>query len=118
MNFDACPTKGTKRGSQYISREAAIEAITTAEQINNGGNKYNRYPPSHDEVLKRINSLPAADVQEVKKGKWEERKEGWGEYWICTSCGGTLDTLDGEPPEAQDWKYCPYCGADMREEQT
>ena len=70
----------------------------------------------HD-MLEEVEDYPAADVREVKRGKWEERKEGWGEYWICTSCGETLDTLDGEPPEAQDWKYCPYCGADMRQDE-
>lgn len=59
--------------SDYISREDVGKALTTAEPVNNGNIKYKRYPPSHDEVLKRISAIPAADVVEVvrcKNCKW------------------------------------------------
>lgn len=48
---------------------------------------------------------------ERKKGKWIDMSDGgriktlWAEKYKCDKCGmyGT-----------RAWKYCPYCGADMR----
>ena len=51
-----------------------------------------------------LQSLPAADVQEVRRGEWKYE----GEYKACSHCGtfvewNTLGTAY--------WNYCPCCGA-------
>lgn len=59
-----------------------------------------------------INTFPASDVVERKKGKWRERytnttdNEAIG-FYSCSECG----FRDG-------WNtnFCPNCGADMRGE--
>ena len=38
-----------------------------------------------------------------------------GEVWICRNCGEPCkEHFMGKPR----WNYCPWCGADMRAEQT
>lgn len=45
-----------------------------------------------------INEMPAADVQEVRHGKWAGT--------VCTNCGeSTSDYYDCD--------YCPHCGSKM-----
>ena len=97
----------------YISREAAIEMLTTPEPVNNGGIRFNRYPPSHDEVLRRLNVIHAANVREVKQGHWiaaDEQPYFRKHYhtMVCSECG---KRREGK------WNFCPKCGADMRDEQ-
>ena len=55
----------------------------------------------------RLMSLP--DVVERKKGKWISRKNELKnkDWWTCSECQGRFD---------YEWKFCPNCGADMREE--
>lgn len=60
----------------------------------------------------RIFNIPAADVRPVVRGRWEPISDGG--YWRCTSCA--------EPTEAfgakRLYRFCPFCGADMREAET
>lgn len=65
----------------------------------------------HDE----IDDIPTADVRENVKGEWirrDSRYVGWISF-DCSVCGETLE-LDRET--SNDFKYCPFCGADMRRE--
>ena len=91
--------------TDYISREAAIYALHDSDNITIKG-------------IQILRNLPAADVREVKKGRWVEcayattydicglnKKVGWG----CSECGWTWDART---------HFCPNCGADMREKQT
>lgn len=59
-----------------------------------------------------IDTLPLADVEEVRHGKWECRiveKNGVAEMKsVCSECGKTNKRY--EPP------YCPHCGAKMDKE--
>ena len=50
--------------------------------------------------------VPAADVQEVKHGKWDEIRDGYGkiEGWIHRRCGCMSMRKD---------EYCSKCGALM-----
>lgn len=53
-------------------------------------------------------NAPAADVQEVKHGKWE-----WcGDHHVCSECGefALSDEYTGEEVLSD---YCPNCGAKM-----
>ena len=51
---------------------------------------------------------PAADVQEVKHGQWEEERLVSGEIkYTCSKCGQVFQG------ESLDFNYCPNCGAKM-----
>lgn len=53
------------------------------------------------QVITDVKNVPAADVRENVKGKWEPR----GGYYYCSQCGARYE-----------WggNFCPNCGADMR----
>ena len=57
-------------------------------------------------LIRMIRKQPTADVQEVKHGKWDEIRDGYGriEGWIHKGCGRMSMGKD---------KYCPKCGAKM-----
>lgn len=57
-------------------------------------------------VKKAEDETPTADVQEVKHGKWDEIRDGYGklEGWIHRGCGRMSMGKDN---------YCPKCGARM-----
>lgn len=82
--------------ADYIEREAALEA----------GKKSHLY----FDLKPIINSIPAADVRPVARGKWTLNKDGSG---TCSECGFVqyrcwdLDNWDN---------FCHHCGADMRRE--
>ena len=55
---------------------------------------------------KAIDALPAADVAEVRHGRWIPSDMGGGEPWTL---------IDGNPAE-NNMRYCPNCGARMDKE--
>lgn len=60
-----------------------------------------------------IDNVPTADVRENVRGEWirrDSRYVGWISF-DCSVCGETLE-LDMET--SNDFKYCPFCGAEMR----
>ena len=54
-----------------------------------------------------VNSIPAADVAEVKHGKWIAEYERQGNYSHCSLCDCRCA---GYTPN---YKFCPNCGAKM-----
>ena len=57
-----------------------------------------------------IKDAPAADVVEVRHGKWTLIGYGNGRplHWKCSACGyETFDAVNG------DTNFCPNCGAKM-----
>ena len=77
-------------------------------------------------AARAIESIPAADVRPVVRGKWIKARGSWctpggDPVWECSECGkgrhvygiehGSYgaDVADGQ------WVACPNCGADMRE---
>lgn len=56
------------------------------------------------------------DVEFVKRKRgrwlWELADNGWADH-ICSECGWTLNT---DIHVGIGYKFCPYCGADMRGE--
>ena len=60
-----------------------------------------------------VDFAPAADVAEVKHGEWKRVECGT----ICTQCRRVYDNDFEFSHEKvkQYFKYCPECGADMRE---
>lgn len=57
-----------------------------------------------DVAYDMIDSIPAADVEEVKHGHWIEQSAPRWKTWYCSEC----KTL-GSPH----WKRCPVCEAKM-----
>ena len=74
----------------YISREAALSAQNKSMNL--------------AECRKRLERLPAADVVDVRHGRWE-RTEG-NPYPSCSECGC-------ESLSRADRPYCQFCGAKM-----
>ena len=97
---------------EYISRKS-IERVLSDALIDR------RFATGYDYAILTdiISDLPAADVQPVKHGHWEEISEygGWGDtYYRCSVCGEEWHLEDGTP-QLNNMNFCPYCGADMRE---
>lgn len=60
-------------------------------------------PFDKQEAIDGIESVPAADVEEVKHGRWIED----GDVQICSECGEEHEWADYRAP------YCDICGAKM-----
>lgn len=61
--------------------------------------------------VRRLLSIPAADVAPVRHGRWiHERTEGGFHIWRCNRCGRGMN----DNPEGTDL-YCYHCGAKMDE---
>lgn len=57
-----------------------------------------------------LQSIPIADVEPVKHGRWQNRISPWsqGGYMMdCSNCHESVSSLSGN------LKYCPNCGAKM-----
>lgn len=59
-------------------------------------------------IKQDVDAMPAADVKEVRHGKWAHLG---GEEWCC-SCCGFVKLTEGSW-EKPSWKYCEGCGARM-----
>ena len=89
--------------SDLISRQAAIDAIRKSASKFSGFMEMEMY--TDDDAIKAVNTVPSAYP---KKGKWIPRIGLKHPDWFtCSECTGQFDYK---------WKYCPNCGADMREE--
>ena len=117
--------------TDYISREAAIEAIEETDWYHQGESKnmvqgansleHQAWYKEQD-VFAALKSIPAADVRENKRGKWIWHEtplhDGTIAFAIqCSVCKEIFTETDVcEKP--MEYNFCPNCGADMREEQT
>ena len=102
----------------YISREAAIEAIENTDwyHINHSGElvhgaNSNDDTPLYkaDDVYKAIDAVPAADVVERKTGTWEQDNPFTKPR--CSECGEPCFGLHGFDYTLT--PYCPNCGSRM-----
>lgn len=60
---------------------------------------------TYERVMQIVNSMPTADVQEVRHGKWEQEND----IFTCSECGYQFE-CEGY---TQFFNYCPNCGAKM-----
>lgn len=100
--------KGWLRMAEYIERAAVEKMLEEAQLISDG--EYCGY--CTEDVS--LNSIPAADVEEVKHGKWDlVRRLADGGEFKCSVCGrikrfDSFDRKENNP-------YC-NCGAKMDKE--
>ena len=81
--------------AEYIEHSAAIEAAKHAWAKGLEPSQY-------------IEALPAADVAQVVRGRWEHLG---GDEWCCSACGFVLTTEGSWDKPTK--KYCEDCGAKM-----
>ena len=95
--------------TKYIDREAAIAALDEF-RLNETVSKYAtvmQCRAARDAIsraTKALESLPAADVEPVKRGRWLPQILNGTRIWDCSEC----KTI-GSPQ----WKRCPVCEAKM-----
>ena len=106
--------------AEYIEREKARELIKNFGKgaIEDGKTELD---PVDDIILlaKGVDLIPAADVVEVRHGKWLKTEEPMGWHDVdcieCSACHGSWVIADDVSFEdyVEGWKYCPNCGAKM-----
>ena len=102
--------------AEYIEREAAIRALLndSPEQV--------RY--SREDAADCIRYMDAADVAQVRHGRWmfgKDLPENWGQLFknkyhlYCSECKEQAHNKseDNNPDFDIDTPYCPWCGAIM-----
>lgn len=93
----------------YIDRKAAIDATWKEPSYTDPLNVLT-------EVRDRIEALPSAEVEPVKRGKWIYDNQFHWYRASCSKCGYKRVT-DIKAEKWNDWHYCPHCGARMESEE-
>ena len=101
---------------EFIEREKALSNIDKAFKMFQ----------DHDDMLRLYSDTrlavivePAADVAEVRHGRWEAwmpDKNGETREFICTGCRFMVE-MSWKQKEC-DYEWCPYCGCKMDKEVT
>ena len=102
----------------YISRQAALDALGVTKNATKYGGDHSGYDTRMlYEIHDALTGIPAADVVPVMHGKWEDKEvihkkciEEW-QSARCSACGKYHTT-----PYMyyfDDFKFCPNCGAKM-----
>lgn len=95
---------------EYIEKEAVLEIL----KRNSVGTWRGvpAYPAEIKSAAHEIGNLPAADVAEVRHGRWEKFVTASGiiSRVRCSVCAGTQSLKFESMP------YCPTCGARMDKE--
>lgn len=95
---------------KYIDTEAFFKLINTT--LPYGELDYPDkavYNAAISDMCGMLTHFPAADVQEVRRAKWEYKQAYKGAsfgFCVCSACGKAQWTPDA--------KYCPNCGAAMK----
>lgn len=95
--------------TEYIERKALVHHLENCiDEVNNT----NGYTEDFKTCLRLVKNLPAADVEEVKHGKWIEYPRA--HYFKCSECKETVPYKKAVLIRGKrKYKYCPHCGAKM-----
>lgn len=97
--------------AEYIKREALEKDLNIRLSALRGKNGYyDHYTDGFDECVDRVENFPAADVEEVKHGKWVKSS-----VIKCSVCGSCTDIQSDEAYEKfiESYCYCPVCGSKL-----
>lgn len=109
--------------AEYIEREAAFNAVLKLiPKVDDDGYCW----VIRGDAATAIDSIPAADVRPVVRGKWIRAKGSWctpggDPVWECSECGkgrhvyGIEHGTYGADVADSQWAACPNCGAKMEE---
>jgi len=97
--------------TEYLEKAALVRILRAKAEMG----RLSEYSVCFDNVAKMIELLPAADVAEVKHGKWIGKQlDNFRKYEVtCSNCDWIgIENYDsyGNPLE---FNYCPNCGAKM-----
>lgn len=95
--------------SEYIKREDAIKIAEKYGLAN--GSVLGRHTGLADCIASEIATIPAADVEKVKRAHWThtvgyDPRDAWAE---CSRCRTTV--------KYPGTRYCPHCGAKMEDDE-
>ena len=93
--------------TEYIERKALVHHLENCiDEVNNT----NGYTEDFKTCLRLVKNLPAADVEEVKHGKWVKSS-----VIKCSVCGSCTDIQSDEAYEKfiESYYYCPVCGSKL-----
>jgi len=103
--------------AEYIKREALEKDLNIRLSALRGKNGYyDHYTDGFDECVDRVENFPAADVEEVKHGKWVNIPLNMDPNYFAYKCNLRKKcsvcryVMPGEWP---DFNICPNCGAKM-----
>ena len=90
--------------AEYIEKEALMFAL--CKEIIGDGDYYNGKDDMQDQIRDMVSRFPAADVAQVRHGRWEV-KVGMNFFKErnCSVCKKRI--------ESNFWSFCPNCGSKM-----
>ena len=104
--------------ADYIDRQAAIDALGERPMVWTSDDDYSLGERNQYDIDRlAIETVPSADVQPVRHGKWEERKvadKNCIDEWQ-TACCSVCHKYHTTPYMYyfDNYNYCPNCGARM-----
>jgi hypothetical protein len=98
-----CPLKEQEGWNEYISKEDAKNALLNKGQHTTRYRLGETWELNFMEILEALDTIPCADVQPVKRGKWKKRMST-SDSIKCSVCGNN---------HGYETSYCPHCGARM-----
>lgn len=98
----------SKMSKEYITKSEAIEAACKAVEL---------FPSEYHEMENAINSIPAANVMEVRHGRWICINKRYGEYEcsVCHDMDSNCSDYYGIHAVTEQ-EFCSSCGAKMAKE--
>lgn len=102
--------RGDGRMKEYIERKEVRQKIRTWIKRAEEREEY-AAAECFEDCLYLLNDAPAADVVEVRHGRWRLNRNGSG---TCSECGMTQNDVW----DFDNWqRYCGCCGAKMDKEE-
>lgn len=107
---------------RYISKDTVGAYMTdTCKWCKNAVAEFDGLQPDCEQcplhrLKEKLKFVLDANVRPIAHGQWNGEADGYADgdpvydIWSCSCCGMYFDEWDEMP----DWKYCPNCGAQMK----